>query len=211
MKTVMCYGDSITWGQDPVTRTRLPFDKRWPGVLEHALSGQIRVVEEALCDRTTAWDDPFHGGRNGLAMLGFLLESHTPVDLLIIMLGTKDLQTHYNISASTAAIGCGALVELGQKRPAGPGGNPPTCLLVAPPIFGKLGPLQQLCFAGNEVESQKLPECIQKVAETLGCDFFDASAVVTPGETDGIHLDVVGHRGLGLALKLEVEAILFNA
>ena len=54
MKTIMCFGDSITWGQGPTTRARLPFDRRWPGILQGAMDG-IRVVEEAFCDLTTLW------------------------------------------------------------------------------------------------------------------------------------------------------------
>jgi len=83
MKTIMCYGDSLTWGYNPKTRERYPFNSRWPGVLQKSLEGKIRVIEEALNGRTTIWDDPFLPGRNGKTMLAPLLVSHTPVDLVI--------------------------------------------------------------------------------------------------------------------------------
>jgi hypothetical protein len=69
MKTLMSFGDSITWGQDPATRERMPYEMRWPGVLQLAMGDRLRVIEEALCDRTTIWDDPYVEGRNGKAML----------------------------------------------------------------------------------------------------------------------------------------------
>ena len=33
MKTVVCFGDSNTWGFDPETKERFPLDVRWTGVL----------------------------------------------------------------------------------------------------------------------------------------------------------------------------------
>ncbi len=208
MKTVMCFGDSITWGQNPLTRTRFPFTKRWPGILQDALGVHTHIVEEALCDRTTVWEDPFHEGRNGRAYLGVLLESHAPVDLLIIMLGTNDLQKHYNNTAATAALGCGALIEFAQRHASGPGGVPPECLLVAPPLFGKLAPLEAMAFSGMEEELKKLPTLLAEIAITCKCAFFDASAVVAASEPDGIHLSQESHQRLALALKPEVEKLI---
>jgi lysophospholipase L1-like esterase len=87
MKTVMCYGDSLTWGYNPSDGTRYPFEQRWPGVLQHELGGGVRVVEEALSGRTAATDSWVLPDRNGRAMLGPLLESHALLDWVILMLG----------------------------------------------------------------------------------------------------------------------------
>src|SRR5262249_26502974 len=89
MKTVMCYGDSLTWGYNPSDGTRYPFDQRWPGVLQQELGVGVRVIEEALNGRTAATDSWLLPDRNGRTLLAPLLESHAPLDLVILMLGTN--------------------------------------------------------------------------------------------------------------------------
>jgi lysophospholipase L1-like esterase len=32
MRTILCYGDSLTWGYDPSDGTRYAFEERWPGI-----------------------------------------------------------------------------------------------------------------------------------------------------------------------------------
>ncbi|MEM7024714.1 MAG: SGNH/GDSL hydrolase family protein [Pseudomonadota bacterium] len=207
-KTVMCFGDSITWGQDPVSRQRLPYGSRWPGVLQGALAGRIRVIEEALCDRTTIWDDPYVEGRNGKAMLGPLLESHAPIDLLAIMLGTNDLQRHFHKNAAEVALGVRTLTELALRTGCGPSGEAPELLVIAPHSFGGMAPMERLYFSGKEQEATALAESLRVVAECYGARFIDASKVVVAG-ADGIHLDAENHRKLAQAVCAEIEPVLF--
>ena len=82
MNTVLCYGDSNTWGYAPATRRRYAPDVRWTGVLADRLGGGYRVIEEGLNGRTTRWDDPIELGRNGLTYLRPCVESHNPIDLM---------------------------------------------------------------------------------------------------------------------------------
>lgn len=206
MKSIMVFGDSITWGLEPVTRARLPLEARWPMVLEAALAGAVRVHEEALCDRTTIWDDPFVPGRNGKDTLAPLLDSHAPLDLLAIMLGTNDLQRHFGKSAHEAALGVGTLVEVALKSAAGPGGGAPEILLIAPPPFGPLAPYQKLFFAGNEAEAGEMGAAMKVIALVYGAHFVDARSVVTSG-ADGIHLDSENHAKLGAAVAEKIRAI----
>ena len=209
MKTVMCFGDSISWGQDPATRERMPYETRWPGVLQRAMGGRVRVIEEALCDRTTIWDDPYVEGRNGKTMLAPLLESHAPVDLLVILLGTNDLQRHFNKSAAEVALGLATLADLAQRSGCGPDGKAPEILLIAPHRFGALAPMERLYFAGKEADADQLADDVRAVAETCGCHFLDASSVVTASAADGIHLDPDSHRALAAAVQAKVEAVFF--
>ena len=113
MRTVLCYGDSNTWGYDPATRTRYPPHVRWTGVLATRLGAEYRVVEEGLNGRTTRWDDPIEPGRNGLTYLRPCIESHQPLDVIIIMLGTNDLKRRFDLSASDIAQSAAALAEHG--------------------------------------------------------------------------------------------------
>ena len=93
MKTVLCYGDSLTWGYDAENLGRHAFDDRWQSVLQKALGGEVNVIAEGLNGRTTAYDDHLADcDRNGATLLPTILHSHAPLDLVIIMLGTNDLR-----------------------------------------------------------------------------------------------------------------------
>src|SRR5262245_5896224 len=90
MQQVLVYGDSLSWGIVPNTRRRLSFPERWPGVMERTLvegGRQVRVIEDCLNGRRTAWDDPFKPGRNALEGVEQRMEINSPLALVILMLG----------------------------------------------------------------------------------------------------------------------------
>jgi lysophospholipase L1-like esterase len=207
MKRILCYGDSNTWGYDPATGERFAEDIRWPGVLGHELGSGFRVVEEALNGRTTVRDDPVEEHKNGKDYLRPCLESHQPLDLVIIALGVNDLKARFFASASDVADGAGVLVRIAQGSGAGPNGRPPAVLLVAPPRVGKLAELAQM-FTGAEEESKGFAHQYRRVAEKYGCELLDAGEVVKSSDLDGIHLEVGEHRKLGEAVVARVRMIL---
>jgi lysophospholipase L1-like esterase len=101
MKTILCYGDSLTWGFNPKTKKRMGEKERWTGVLKINLGQDYHIIEEELNGRTTVWDDPFNGGyKNGMEYLIPCLGSHKPLDLVILFLGTNDLKTRFSLSAN---------------------------------------------------------------------------------------------------------------
>jgi lysophospholipase L1-like esterase len=207
MKRILCYGDSNTWGYDPATGERFAEDVRWPGVLGRELGSGFRVVEEALNGRTTVRDDPVEEHKNGKDYLRPCLESHRPLDLVIIALGVNDLKARFFASASDVADGAGVLVGIAQGSGAGPNGRPPAVLLVAPPRVGKLAELAQM-FTGAEEESKGFAHQYRRVAEKYGCELLDAGEVVKSSDLDGIHLEVGEHRKLGEAVVARVRMIL---
>jgi lysophospholipase L1-like esterase len=103
MQQILVYADSLTWGIIPNTRERLPFEARWPGVME-AERGQaghsVRIIEDCLNGRRTVWDDPFKEGRNGLVGLEQRIEGNSPLALVILMLGTNDFQAVHQVKES---------------------------------------------------------------------------------------------------------------
>jgi lysophospholipase L1-like esterase len=99
MRTVLCYGDSNTWGYDPASKHRFRDSVRWTGVLQHLLSNRCRVIEEGLNGRTTVWPDPIAEYRNGKQMLIPTLETHKPLELVILMLGVNDCKRKFAASA----------------------------------------------------------------------------------------------------------------
>ena len=136
LPTVVCYGDSNTHGAIGATGLRYPREVRWPGVVARELAGRAHVVEEGLNGRTTIWDDPFSPGRNGRDYLRPCLDSHAPVAVVVIMLGTNDLKSILRLGPAEIAAGAGSLVDVARESASGPDGGPPAVLLVAPPPLG---------------------------------------------------------------------------
>ena len=203
MKQILVYADSLSWGIVPMTRARLAFDERWPGVMENALNasgGRVRVIEDCLNGRRTLWDDPFKPGRNGLAGLAQRIEIHSPLSLVVLMLGTNDFQSMHQFNAWHSAQGIAALVSAIRNAPIEPGMPVPPILVVAPPpIRTPKGPLAQK-FAGGDVKCVGLAEALGQVCREQRCHFFDAATVVPSSELDGVHLDAAEHLTLGNAL-----------
>lgn len=110
MKTILCYGDSNTWGYDAVSGERFPYDIRWTTRLAEFLGTDYRVVDEGLCGRTTVFDDPLTYGLNGLWMVEPIISSHNPIDLVMIMLGTNDCKGYFGVTARNIAEGMRRLV-----------------------------------------------------------------------------------------------------
>ena len=208
MRTVLCYGDSNTWGSDPETGDRFAPEVRWPGVLARELGEGFRVIEEGLPGRTTVRDDPIEGvHKNGRTYLRACLESHKPIDLVALMLGTNDLKERFGASASDIAQGAASLAEEILRSGCGPGGGAPAVLLVAPPPLGTLTELAEM-FEGAAEKSARFAGHYRRFAEQYGCWFLDAGAVVASSDLDGIHLEAGEHRKLGEAVAARVEKAL---
>lgn len=215
MDSLLIYSDSLTWGIIPNTRNRLPFDERWPGVLENALNAggrRVRVIEDCLNGRRTVWDDPFKPGRNGLSGLAQRIEIHSPLSLVILMLGTNDFQfSHPYNNAWSAAQGMATLVSEIRKAPIEPGMPIPPVLIVSPPpIHSPMGPIAAK-FQGAKDRCAGVGDAYRDLASNLGCHFFDAGSVTPASRVDGVHLDRDQHQTLGQALVDVVAPILGQA
>jgi lysophospholipase L1-like esterase len=207
MKTILCYGDSNTWGYNPSSGGRYAPDERWPGVMRAVLGEGYTVIEEGLNGRTTVWDDPIEPGRNGKPYFLPCLLTHHPLDLVIILLGTNDLKHRFGLSAYDIARGAAVLVELAQASDAGPEDGPPEVLLVAPPPVARLTNFA-LDFEGAKKKSRAFGREYRLLAAELDCAFLDAGGVVISSDRDGIHLDADQQAALGRALAKKVAELL---
>ena len=209
MATIVCFGDSNTWGFDPATGGRLDRAVRWPGVLRRELGGEHEVIEEGLNGRTTCWEDRVHEGRNARDYLPACLWSHAPVDVVVIMVGTNDLKAQFDADAPLIAAGASGLVDLARRSLAGPGGTPPRVILVAPPPLGPVAGRSEIWgFATGHAKSEELGRLYRTAAEWAGCAFLDAGAVVTASPIDGVHLEPAAHEKLGVAVAEVVRGLL---
>ena len=214
MQQILVYGDSLSWGIIPGTRERFDFDRRWPGVMEKQLASSgrsVRVMEDCLSGRRTVWDDPFKAGRNGLVGIEQRIEVHSPLSLIIVLLGTNDFQAVHQYNAWQSAQGIATLIAAIRRAPIEPGMSIPPILIVAPPppltAKGDLAPK----FAGAEDKAVGLNEELRRVAAELECSFFDAGTVSAISPVDGVHLDEDQQLVLGRAIAEKVTTLLPQA
>lgn len=210
MRSVLCYGDSNTYGQTTANRPddRYPHDIRWPGIVRAALAGHWLVIEEGLSGRTTVSDDPIEGSeKNGRTYLRPCIMSHKPLDLVIIMLGTNDLKIRFNKTTGEIAMGVGALVSDIKSMPAGVDGRTPEILVVAPPPVAQELNEWAGVFQGALEKSRALAQELENIAEAHEVHFFDAGLVVQSSDADGFHLDIDAHLALGMAIVEEIQSI----
>ena len=203
MQQILIYSDSLTWGIIPGTRQRLPFDKRWPGVFEASLnqSGKdVRVLENCLNGRRTCWPDPFKDGRDGSQGLPQVIEMHSPLSLVIIMLGTNDFQCMHTNDAWASTQGMAKLAGIVRNAPIEPGMPVPEIMIVCPPLITDPKGDMASKFHGAGKKSSGLPAGYESVADELSVLYFDANSVIGTSRIDGVHLDTDQHETLGKAL-----------
>ena len=205
--SVLCYGDSNTYGYDPYTGSRYPYEKRWTTILGEMLGDRYEVIPEGLNGRTTAYDRPGALWKNGITSFTACLGTHTPVDYLIIMLGTNDCNAGLGLSAEQIAGGMENLVKIAEKETPGLQGYIPEIIVTAPAAI-------QGDYENSPFAYELTPESVQKshdigamyeeLAKKHGMRFADATAGIEVSE-DCEHLTEEGHRQMA---KLLYEAIL---
>ena len=203
-KTVLCFGDSNTHGTPPVPHLgasgRYDRSTRWPAMMAGHLGPDWHVIEEGHPGRTTVHDDPIEGAhRNALTVLAALLESHNPIDAVILMLGTNDLKGRFSVNATDIALSLERLIGVIRAVACGPNGTSPGILLVAPPAIVEVGCLAEM-FEGGAAKSHGLCAAIAAAATRANVSFLDAGAHIAVSPIDGIHYDKATHATLALVL-----------
>lgn len=203
-KHIVCFGDSNTHGYKAVTNGRFDEDERWTRLLQAKLGDGYLVIEEGLSGRTTCFDDAIHEGLSGLGYIYPCLMSHEPVDLLVIMLGTNDTKERFGVSAACIALGMKRLVAKAKATVDAWAEGGPNILIVCPKNIDQEyeeTPIALTMGRGCAGKSAGLAAEYQKIAELMGCAFFDANTVVTENNhIDYMHLTDEGHRQLADAL-----------
>ena len=198
MKTILCYGDSNTWGYDPASNGRFDIHTRWAGVLRDQLGEDWWVIEEGLGGRTTVHEDHIEPYRNGMTYLMPCLLTHKPIDIVVLMLGTNDLKQRFGLPASDIGLGARLLCETILASSVGPDDKAPALILMSPP---PTAPLERTrfseMFAGAEEKSKRLAGHYRFHAQELGCHYLNAGDVVTSSSLDAIHYEASEHRKLG--------------
>ena len=210
---ILCYGDSNTWGcigkwvESDEPSGRYDTDTRWPMVLQKELGDDFHIIEEGLGGRTSIYVHPTEPWKNGEPYLLPCLHTHRPLDLVVIMLGTNDLQIKKDITAEELPVGISRLVDIVQShKKIGRGNQPPKVLILAPVEVQPSSPEGRThvfakfrCEIGRNL-SLMLPAVYEQVAKEKGCYFLNAQDFAQPGPADGVHLDGDSHISLGKAV-----------
>ncbi|NRG18300.1 SGNH/GDSL hydrolase family protein [Rhizobiales bacterium] len=211
-KTLVCFGDSNTHGTKPMAhfgeRGRYAADVRWTGYLRGALPKNVMLIEEGHPGRTTVHDDPIEGAhKNGLSALQVALETHRPVDLLLIMLGTNDFKARYSVTAADVARSIDRLLRIVKVSECGPNSGVPKVLLIAPPPIEERGCLAGI-FEGGSTKSRGFAPLLADVAKEHGAGFVDAGKVIQISQVDGVHFEEDAHAALGKVISEDVARML---
>lgn len=205
--TVLCYGDSNTYGYDPYTYSRYPYEKRWTTILAEMLGERYEVISEGLNGRTTAFDRPGAGWKNGASSFVACLGTHKPVDCLVIMLGTNDCDAEMGLTAQQIAGGMEDLVRLAEQETPGLQGYIPEIIVIAPAAIQgdyKKSPFADKLTEGSVQLSRDIGPLYRDIAARHMCKYVDATAGPEVSE-DCEHLTEKGHRQLAELIYDEIN------
>ena len=101
MKKVLVYGDSNVWGDNFLTGERIPDDKQWVKILQNKLKNEYIFFQEGLPGRIAGSEEQEKKYKNGKDNFISTFRTVAPVDIVIIALGTNDLQMKYKKSSKS--------------------------------------------------------------------------------------------------------------
>ena len=209
-KRIMCFGDSNTWGANPSDGSRYPEDVRWTGVLQQTLGNDYQVIEEGYNGRTSIFDDVLEGRLGGIKYFAPCCDTQSPLDLIVLMLGTNDLKARFGLTPRTIAFGLNRYKDALEITPMY--GNKPQVLLVSPilidPAYKNHALFHDMFGEDATEKSMKLAEAYKEIADANGWEFFNAAEHATASMVDGVHMEPDNHRSLGEALAQKVKSIL---
>jgi lysophospholipase L1-like esterase len=209
MKNILCFGDSNTWGYTPLSGARYSITERWPRVLQAKLGDKYHIIEEGLCGRTIATNIQDRPQRSGQELLPALLESHRPLDLVIVMLGTNDLQHCFNLSAEDIARNIKSFcLMIKNNEFISPHKPEIKILLISPAHLADLPIEDQQHFQDGQLKSKQLAQYYSQVATDLRIEFLDAHRFVQTTNIDGIHWTKEQHNKFGGILSTTIKQIL---
>lgn len=182
--TIVCLGDSNTWGYDPKSYWGSRYDIPWPDQLAR-LAGW-NIIDAGKNGREIPC------GKQEYQIINKTL-SESAADLLIVMLGTNDL-----LQGASAEIAAARMEAFLTQLPA----ERAHILLIAPPKM-QLGEwVQSQNLIG---ESEALAGRYQQLAQRLGIRFADSGKWSINLTFDGVHFTEEGHERFANKLKTYIE------
>ena len=194
MKTILCYGDSNTYGYNPHNNGRYVKELRWTTILAKLLGEDYDVIAEGLNGRTTAYNREGEDVKNGLVHYRTIYGSHRPVDIIIFMLGTNDCNEDVDISVDKIVEGMEKLIVIAKEIAIEIQGYLPKIILIVPPIIGSdyQKSVNYRLDNDSSIKSKQLAKPYELLADMHECIFLDASNLKV-GDEDFKHLVEESH------------------
>lgn len=204
MKNILCFGDSNTHGYIP-GGGRYDRQTRWTGLLGNLLGEGYYIIEEGQNGRTSSFDDPFDPCKNAMNYIIPCLQTHEPLDLTILMLGSNDMKSYLNPSIEKITESLSRLCRIILDTSGAP------VLLVSPILLGDQ--METSSFAASFPPasvsmSHELGTALRQVADQLDIPFLDAARITGPSPADSLHLSPEGHRKLAQAFATKIKEII---
>ena len=207
-KRILLYGDSNTWGYiSGSDNERYDEETRWSCLLQKELGEEYVIVEEGQCGRTTVWTDPIENRMSGLDYLWPCLDSQSPLDLVVIMLGTNNLKTYFANTPEDIRDSMARLLDVVAFSQFGREHRAPQVLLAAP-VHVKAVPHEPAFGPRAEENSKRFGPLYRELAKKRGIAFLDASRYAYPADADGLHIARECHPNLARAFAEKIREIL---
>jgi len=193
MKKIICYGDSNTFGYNPSDGTQYDENTRWTSVLQNKLGAEYEVINEGMCDRTGFVNNPKGFIFSAPKHFPKLISKSEDIDLLILWLGTNDLQFQYDISMGAIEKGLENLIKLAEEKVKN--------IIIIPPVIlsEKVleGPFNFQFDNVSVIKSRKIGRIFRQIDNIYQCGYFDVNKITTPSDIDGLHYDENSHKIIG--------------
>jgi lysophospholipase L1-like esterase len=195
VKTVLIYGDSNVWGDTP--SKRISCEQQWANILRDKLGEGYQVIQEGLCGRYAGDFDytprPYY---NGQFCFEAIYRTASPVDIVILALGTNDLNDRYNRTVEQIVDGI-LWFEPKAKTTLDETETPPTFLYILPPNFtGEFRENETFDLEKRIAVNQELKVRVPNFVEINDIDL----------SADGLHFSPKGHEQMAAAVyeKLKI-------
>lgn len=209
IKNVLCFGDSNTWGLNPVTGKRFDENTRWTSLLNKHLGWGFNVIEAGQPNRTLVHNPPFDGVLNGVSYLKPYLDKHD-LDFIIIALGTNDLKKRFNLTPTLIADGLNDLINsIHIYYQQGSTLKSPIIIIASPPKI-RITEQYSRIYEEADTKATKLSSAFKSVAANNKCAFIDLNSFINISDGDGIHFDDIQHLSIGFKIAQLVQNSLNN-
>lgn len=189
MIKILCYGDSNTYGFNPLDGSRFDEKIRWTQKLGINLGSNYLIIEEGANNRTGFFDNPAGFDYSGNRHLPKVLAKNKEIDILVLAIGTNDLQFCYNATLKNIENGLENLIVTAKKYCS-------RIIIIPPPILREniLDGYFRIQFDETSIsKSKKIGKVYRKLAGIYGCEIFDINEFQKPSEEDGLHYNKIAH------------------
>ena len=201
MKRLLIYGDSNVWGSTEYDeKGRLGKNERWAGRLAEQLGDEFEVIEAGYPGRCAG---SFEQARerdkdyDGHEHYEVFFKSASPVDLVVIALGTNDLKEKYERTTEMIVDDLLWFEGRTQYMKEYNGGLPRFLYVLPPRAENRVG-----WYEMDEGERVKLCEAMKEKVE----DWVDLDVVGLTG--DGVHFSVEGHEDVARRVGAKIGEML---